>query len=174
MQHNRTNVMWGIVDMWPADSVLVSKYVARKAILTAPVSSRRVDILPLSKLENIHTVLQLSRHFFTSTYQQWYHWCCCSHYHRIFWTLTNNLTCSLQIIATWAASLYYFYIGSRQLLAEILTDRQTGALADWLAGILHYVVSCCQPVSSVQCLNLPLWYVPSSTELFQFNGELSL
>lgn len=45
--------------MWPADSVLVFKYVA---ILTAPVSSRRVDILPLSKLENIHTVLQLTWH----------------------------------------------------------------------------------------------------------------
>lgn len=46
--------------MWPVDSVLVFKE-APKALLTAPVSSRRVDILPLSKLENMHTVLQLAK-----------------------------------------------------------------------------------------------------------------
>ncbi len=51
-------ISWKLLDnyqMWPADSVLVFKREATKAKLTAPVSSRRVDILPLSKLENTHT-----------------------------------------------------------------------------------------------------------------------
>lgn len=114
-------ISWKLLERWikVACTFCPGFSQATKAILTAPVSSRRVEILPLSKLKNKSTVYLQQQAQPIHTSQQWNHY--------LGWTRCVCLFLSVSVCCKpgWAV-LHY-------------TSRswRTGALAERLKGIFN-------------------------------------